>query len=183
MSLQSINTAVHVHVCFEFEKGVLKLFAILICLQSFPFRTIVYYRWIENPHTTINFLFPNASPLRKKITVFVGQRRVKSYLHSHGIGRHTRDELYSIASHDLKAVSALLDNTTFLMGEKPCLADTAAFGLLANFVWHDLESPHNYMIKTDFRNIETYCQRIKDQVWPDWDEEIAKRKAIMYTNK
>ncbi|XP_031574776.1 failed axon connections homolog [Actinia tenebrosa] len=157
--------------------------AVLTMLEENTYWTIVYYRWIEIPHKTTNFLFPTASPWMKKLIAFGGQRRVKSYLHGHGIGRHTKDEIYSIACRDLASISAMLDNAPFLLGDKPTLVDTAAFGLLANIVWHDTESPLSAMIRKDFQNIEGYCQRIKEQAWPDWDDEIAKRKAIMYKKK
>ena len=119
----------------------------------------------------------------KKIIAFGGQRKVKSYLNGHGIGRHTKDEIYSIAYRDLASVSAILEDAPFLLGDKPTVVDTAAFGFLANIVWHDTESPLNEMVKKDFQNIESYCQRIKEQAWPDWDEEIAKRKEIIYKRK
>lgn len=119
----------------------------------------------------------------KKLIVFGGQRRVKSYLHGHGIGRHTKDDIYSIAYRDLASVSAILGNAPFLLGDKPTLVDTAAFGFLANVLWHDTGCPVNAMISKDFQNIEGYCQRIKEQAWPDWDDEIAMRRAIRFKKK
>lgn len=144
---------------------------------------MVYYRWIETPHKTIDFLFPTASPLKKKIIAHLGQWKVRQYLNGQGTGRHTKDEIYYIAARDLEAVSGILGDKLFILGDKPTLVDTTAFGCLANAVWHDIESPVNSMISANFKNLEDYCFRMKEHVWPDWDKEIEKRKAIATRKK
>ncbi|KAK3714552.1 hypothetical protein QZH41_014209 [Actinostola sp. cb2023] len=163
------------------QKGVAR--SLLTMLEENTYWTLMYYRWMENLHPTVGFLFPAASPLKKRIIAYAGHRRAKTYLHGHGIGRHTRDEIYYIASRDLESVSGILEDKPFLMGDKPTLVDTAAFGCLANIVWHDVKSPQNSMILNNFKNLEEYCYRLKEHTWPDWDQEIEKRKAIALRKK
>jgi len=110
--------------------------------------------------------------------VFFVKQRVKQYLNGHGMGRHSKDEIYDIAFRDLEAASGILGDKLFIMGDKPTLVDAAAFGCLANVVWHDTKSPLNAMITEHFKNLEEYCQRMKERVWPDWDKEIELRKAL-----
>lgn len=143
----------------------------------------MYYRWIENVNATVKHLFPMFSPLKQKVVATVGKYRVKNYLNGHGIGRHSRHEIYEIAAQDISSLSAVLADKPFLMGENPSLVDASAFGFLANIVWHDINSPQHAVVMTMCKNLEQYCIRMKELAWPDWDDEIETRKAIARKKK
>ena len=56
-------------------------------------------------------------------------------LWSHGMGRHTEQEIFEIAVKDLVAVSEILGPKKFLFGDKPCLADASLFAFIVGSAW------------------------------------------------
>ena len=104
------------------------------------------------------------------------QRSQKRNLWSHGIGRHSEQDLYEIAEKDLLAVSAILGQKKFLFGEKPCLADAAVFAFVAASTWECPQSPFAALVKSKAQNLEKHAQRMKQMYYPDWDDTISRKK-------
>lgn len=101
------------------------------------------------------------------------QGRARSYLHGHGMGRHTPEEIYSIAERDLRAVSEILDTKDFLFGTSPCVTDASLFSLVANFTWDLKESPQGKLVRTELTNLERHAYRMKQMFFPDWDKIVT----------
>ena len=138
----------------------------------------MYTRWISaygaaSRERILGGLFP-IRPL-KYLSRFLFKRKASKYLWSHGIGRHTEQELYEIAERDLLAVSEILDQEKFLFGDKPCLADAALFAFIAACTWDMPESPIAELTKTKAKNLEKHAQRMKELYYPDWDEMVSKK--------
>ena len=118
-------------------------------------------------------VIPN--PLKYLVSRLVSGRMQK-YLWAHGIGRHSREEIYGIAERDLRAVSELLGKKKFVMGNKPCLLDAVMFGLVAVFIWNVPRSPQAKLIRSELKNLEKHCYNIKEEYFPDWDQLMLKNK-------
>ena len=101
------------------------------------------------------------------------QKKTKCYIHGHGIGRHSVEEIYGIAERDLKAVSACLGEKKFLFGDKPCIADAALFALVYNFIYPDPDCPKGKLILSQLKNLEDHSRRVKETFYLDWDELIS----------
>lgn len=140
--------------------------------------TMVYYRWIDATDLTSKLFFPRASQRKQDLFFSMFQRTTKEYLNGHGMGRHNKEEVYSIAKKDLQTLSDYLDVKPFVMGQEPTTVDASVFGLLAEFVWQDKASPQNAAIHKDFKSLLGYCERMKEKYWPDWDDTIAHRKKF-----
>lgn len=69
------------------------------------------------------------------------RRRTIARTRGHGMGRHSRAEIEHLAIRDLGAVAAILADKPFLMGDQPCAADAAVFGMIAALLTPVLESP------------------------------------------
>lgn len=102
------------------------------------------------------------------------QRVIMGRLMGSGIGRHTSDEINGIGQQDLKALSNLLGNQKFFLGDKPHRVDVTAFGHLAQMVYLPLGTPHERYISQECSNLKDFCDRMKQQFWPDWDEVLKK---------
>jgi len=72
-------------------------------------------------------------PLRPLVQ-FTVRRKIRKTLQLQGFGRHSRSEQVTLAVADINALAALLGEKPFLMGERPCGADAAVFGFVANFL-------------------------------------------------
>ena len=120
-------------------------------------------------------MIPN--PLKYVMSWLVSRHMQKS-LWAHGIGRHSREEIYSIAERDLRAVSELLGEKKFVMGNKPCLLDAVMFGLVSVFIWNVPSSPQAKLIRSELKNLEEHCYNIKEEYFPDWDQLMLKHKNM-----
>lgn len=87
-----------------------------------------------------------------------------------GIGKHSYDDVVRIANDDLKAISDYLGNKNYFTGIKPTAVDAALFGVLAQIVYAPYDLPQKTTIQQCYPNLMEYCERIKGQFWPDWDE-------------
>ncbi|KAL9961715.1 hypothetical protein ACROYT_G030714 [Oculina patagonica] len=154
--------------------------SIRIMLEENTYWTIVYYRWCSDyaPVIREKWFGHLAFPVRYLLFYWL-QRKARKYLWSHGIGRHSEQELYGIGEKDLLAVSEILGQKKFLFGEKPCLADLALFAFIAAFTWDCPESPLALLTKpgSKAKNLDEHAKssRMKELYYPDWDEIISKK--------
>lgn len=44
------------------------------------------------------------------------------------------------------------------------------FGPLAQIVYVPLETEHRVLLKGECKNLWAFCERMKERLWPDWDE-------------
>ena len=98
-----------------------------------------------------------------KIPFFVGmlmRRQLKKNAESHGMGRHSQEEVYHIMDSDLKAISDYIGKNKFLLGDTPCQEDCAIFGLLGTLYWHGFGMRGETYIKK-YTNLCDYCERMK----------------------
>ncbi|XP_078383175.1 failed axon connections homolog [Oculina patagonica] len=145
-------------------------------LEENTYWTMLYYRWCSDYAPAMRERWHGHDFLPIKYLVFYWkQRRYGKYLWSHGIGRHSQQELYGIGEKDLLAVSEILGRKKFLFGEKPCLADAALFAFIAAFTWYNAESPLALFTKSKAKNLDEHAKRMKELYYPDWDEIILKK--------
>ena len=56
---------------------------------------------------------------------------VRRNLHGHGIGRHNEAEMTAMSDRAFDALSQMLGDNQYLMGNEPCGADATAFAFIA----------------------------------------------------
>ena len=123
---------------------------------------VVYSRWIEDVgfNTVKEAAFAKLGfPMRQLIPVFA-RRGLRKQLHAQGTGRHSRDEIYAIGCRDVTALSELLGDQPFFLGDEPTSVDATAYAFLANLLWAPIDLPiraHAQKLPT----LEAYCQRMK----------------------
>ncbi|KAL9961719.1 hypothetical protein ACROYT_G030719 [Oculina patagonica] len=145
-------------------------------LEENTYWTIVYYRWCSDYAPVIREKWFGDVPFPvRHLLFYLMQRHIRKDLWSHGIGRHSEQELYRIGEKDLLAVSEILGHKKFLFGEKPCLADAALFAFIAAFTWYNPESPLGLFTKSKAKNLDEHAKRMKELYYPDWDEIISKK--------
>ena len=99
--------------------------------------------------------------------------RLRSSLH--GIGRHTPEEQLELTARDLKAVDDILGNKTFLLTKDSLTSiDCTVFGHLAQFLYIPMAFPQKKYMQENCPNLVTYVDRMKNLMWPDWDEMCKK---------
>ena len=123
---------------------------------------VVYSRWIEDVgfNTVKEAAFAKLGfPMRQLIPVFA-RRGLRKQLHAQGTGRHSRDEIYAIGCRDVTALSELLGDQAFYLGDEPTSVDATAYAFLANLLWAPIDLPIRAHAQK-LPNLEAYCQRMK----------------------
>ena len=139
-------------------------------------RALTYTYWLsdygkEYRERALGRLF---QPL-KYLVLYRTQKKFKNMLWSHGMGRHTEQEIFEIAEKDLVAVSEILGPKKFLFGDKPCLADASLFAFIVGSAWEHPKSPFVEFIKSKAQNLQEHALRMKETYYPDWDEMRAEK--------
>ncbi|CAL8096749.1 unnamed protein product [Orchesella dallaii] len=101
--------------------------------------------------------------------------QMRSMAWSQGVGRHSEAEIKSIMLNDLRAISAILGQNKFLLGEDPSEDDCSVFAGLASAVFAT-NSPVEQELNGELNNIREYSYRMKDLLWPDWESQKTKVK-------
>ncbi|XP_070539584.1 failed axon connections homolog [Ptychodera flava] len=140
------------------------------------FWSLVYSRWFDK-QTKFETLAPNSFIYTWVIATYL-KNGAKKNMHGHGIGRHSKEEIYHIAEKDIRALSVFLGDKCFLFGDEPCEEDCAVFGLLSQFVWQSPATPQEALVKGDCKNLEEYCYRMKERFWPDWEQCILGDREL-----
>lgn len=88
----------------------------------------------------------------------------RQQMHSHGIGRHSTEQIYTFGCQDVKAISDYLSDKPFFFGEKihsiDCVLATAIAGYLAN----DFSNPLTDYVQT-LPNLAAYAERFDQAVF------------------
>jgi glutathione S-transferase len=94
--------------------------------------------------------------------------RVAQNIHAVGIGRHSEAEVLGLGVRSLLALSTLLGDKVFMMGDRPTSVDAMAFGALAGLMTPYFEAPIRDRAMR-FANLVAYVDRMMAGVYPDYD--------------
>ncbi|XP_048778694.1 failed axon connections homolog [Ostrea edulis] len=142
-------------------------YAMQIMVEEHTYWAVTFFRWVYERAEKINTYLGIPGLLR----YFLVQGLTKK-TKAQGLGLHSPSEVYSIMVDDLRSLATFLGNKRFLMGEEPCKADCAIFGLLSQMYWLSFGGENERAIK-EFPCLCDYCERMKSTFWPDWDDCIT----------
>ncbi len=127
---------------------------------------VVYSRWVEPESWAMlrKAYFADLPPIVRSVVPEIVRRDVFKKLDGHGIGRHSRDEVYDIGKRDIKALSDFLSAKPFLMGENPTSVDAIGYAIVVNLLYIELPSVLSDYAK-QFDNLRGYCDRMKNKFW------------------
>jgi glutathione S-transferase len=101
-------------------------------IEDHLYFVLLHFRWMDD----VNFeagpahFFDGAPEGVRE----AGRERVREYLHGQGIGRHSHDEIAGLGARSLAALSNVLGDKPFFMGETPSGVDASAFGMLSGLL-------------------------------------------------
>lgn len=139
-----------------------------------------YMQVIDDPTDVKEQFFSTLPYGFQNLFYSMGASSMKKKLDVHGIGRHSREEIMSIAMKDLRAVSGILGTNKFMLSDEPSLADAVVFGMLAavpDYVAKDNPVVAGLQSGDEFANLRAYLGRMKEKYWPDWDDIVASGKG------
>lgn len=95
------------------------------------------------------------------------RRAVLGYLDGQGIGRHSPAEIAELARIGYAALSRLLGDKPYLLGDRPCGADASIFGQLASVLTPFFEGPVRDAAARQ-PNLVAYAERMMATWFPDY---------------
>jgi len=151
--------------------------AVTTMLEESTYWALIYNRYVDNFNEFKKFMAQGPGGIGFNVSQKMFQRKMRSNLDGHGMGRHTKEEVYNIAEGDLRALSAILGEKEYILGDKISSFDCAVFGLCANILYAGMDNPLKEFINESTTNISNLCDKIKESYWSDWDAIIESEKA------
>ena len=147
------------------EKGI--AWTIEKMLEDNVYWILLEARWMHNENfakgpATIFSSVP--SVLRTLITTLI-RRNIRRTLQGQGTGRYSQHELAAIAAKDIAALSAILGNKPYLMGNQPCGADATAFAFTAHLLCPLFDAPSRNAAASH-PNLVAYVHRMMQAYYP-----------------
>ncbi len=129
---------------------------------------MVHERWVipENAEITRDTLLEFIPNPMRKLVFLLGQRSIKSALHGQGTGRLSREEITTLAKHDIDALSDFLGDKPYFGGDKPAEIDATSLAYIAGFITPKISSKIGDYIKTK-ENLVAYHKRLMKEIFPD----------------
>ena len=90
----------------------------------------------------------------------------KKQLHARGMGRHIEEVIIDQGKSDLDALSALLGDQAYFMGDQPSSIDACVFGFLGVSLYVAGDNPL-YQYGASLANLMHYCERMRAQYFPE----------------
>lgn len=134
-------------------------------LEERYYWTMIYSRWVDED-TWPAFkkeLFPQILPpiVRLFVPSLIRKQVIKD-LHSHGIGRHSKQEIYQLAETDLEALDTWLAGKKYCLGDQISSYDATVLAFTANTLAFKLPTPLQAMA-SKLSNIVDYNQRLSEE--------------------
>lgn len=152
------------------DKGVSDLERARAHLLQRTFEESLYFvalwsRWAEDAGwNVVKPIFFGGMPAPLRLIVPpIARKQVVGSAHAQGVGRHSRDEIYAFGIEDLRAISTMLGDQPYFLGEQPRTIDCTAYGFLANGLRFDVDTPLRAHIKGDPR-LRAYVERMQQRV-------------------
>jgi len=136
-------------------------------LEERSYWVLLHGRWVDDAGwaVTRRAFFGAMPPGVRDAVAGIMRRKVRRQLRGHGIGLHSRDEIYALGAADLRAVSDWLGEKAFFMGDAPTSVDATVYGFVVNAL-HSLDNPLAEAARF-CSNLEPYCERMRERFFPE----------------
>ena len=126
--------------------------------------TLMYTRWVDDRYwPEFKKLIFKKMPLPLRLIIPNQIRKnIQQALLLQGMSRHSREEIESLAKKALTALSNLLGDKPYLLGNRPTRYDASVYAFVAN----TLKLPLNTAAKAhaqELKNLVDYCERMDQQ--------------------
>ncbi len=125
---------------------------------------IIFSRWMDDAgwEKIKSLYFGELPQFMKAFVPELIRRQYIKVLYGQGVGRHHRDDVYQMGRDDVLAISTLLDDQSFMLGDEVSSLDATAYAFLANIIVPPIESPLKEYASS-LPNLVAYCDRMKEK--------------------
>jgi glutathione S-transferase len=128
----------------------------------------VYQRWVDDAGwAVVGPVFLGFLPSLVRVTVApIIRSGVRKHLHGQGIARHRPDEIATVGEDDVRALSLLLGDQPFFLGDRPSSVDASVYGITHGMHKIPLDEPVSELIR-ELPNLAAYDQRMTKLCFAD----------------
>jgi glutathione S-transferase len=129
---------------------------------------MMHARWADDDNFARGpaHFFDDAPALLRPLLRKIVRGKVIKTLHAQGISRHSDDEITQLARKTLAAISTILGDKPYLLGDKPCGADASVFAFVASILCPVFETPIRTAAE-GIPNLVSYVQRLRKEFFPE----------------
>ena len=104
---------------------------------------VAYGRWAEPEGfaLTRSYFAPMFPKLLGGLIIRQIRKGMLAQIHGHGLGRHDRADIYRRGAEDLTALSALLGDHPYFLGDKPSSVDASVYAFTSALWLHPADNP------------------------------------------
>ena len=135
-------------------------------LEEGTYFVALHARWCEDEHwptTRAGFFDPLGFPMGQVVGTMI-RRRVKANAHAQGTARLTPEERSAASIADWNAVSEVLGDKPYLLGDEPHSVDCTVYGFLIQALWAPYDTPMQRHTRADARLV-AYAERFRARWW------------------
>ena len=104
-------------------------------------------------------------PLRWLVPTVL-KRTFSKQLYARGMGRHSEDVIITQGKSDLDALSVILGDQPYFLGDRPSSIDACVFGFLGVSLYVAGDNPL-YQYGASIENLMRYCERMRARYFPE----------------
>jgi glutathione S-transferase len=93
-------------------------------------------------------------------------KQLRTQLHARGLGRHDESEIIAQGKADLDALSRLLGENEYVLGDRPSSIDACVFGFLGVTIYVKGDNPL-FAHAASLENLKRYCERMRARYFPE----------------
>jgi glutathione S-transferase len=147
-------------------------------MEDHLYWAMVWFRWVDADNFAkgpAHFADRAPEAARAQIREEMQARKIGE-LHSHGLGRHTPEQIAELGKRSLDALAVLLGDKPYLFGEKPHAADAIAFGVVASVLTPFFETPLRRAAESH-SNLVAYAARMMHRYYPEHAWEVPPQSV------
>lgn len=136
-------------------------------LEDHLYWALVDERWLDDANFARGpavFFQSLPWPLRPLVQTMV-RRQVRKSLWAQGLGRHSPQEINTLAVRALESVAAILGDQPYLMGDAPCGADATLCAFAMGLLCPHFDTPLRKTVEK-LPNLVSYVDRMRSKYFP-----------------
>ena len=140
---------------------------------------LVYSRWQDEPGWSIvsDMFFGDITPFIRGLIQNKEQKTVIGYMKGHGLGRHNREEIYSIASKNITALSDYLGDKKYFFGkDELTFIDICLHSYIINIITPDIDNPLKEAVMA-CQNLVDHALRLDAEIYGDLYKKSQSKAA------
>lgn len=128
---------------------------------------LMYGRWVDEAGwgPAKEAFFSEMPAIARALVPGIARRMAKKQAHAQGTGRHAAEDVYAMADADAGALSDILGDRPYLLGDSPTSVDATAYAFLALVLWSPLPAGLTGSVEKH-ANLVAYCERMKARYYP-----------------